>query len=77
MLHEGNKDAPEGYYSQLVASAHATSKEDGELWGSEDITMYLLPAILISQVSLLEGDTTNESMSTRNGGGYLRKYSLL
>ena len=69
MLHESYKDAAKGYYSQLVASAHDTSKEDGELWGSEDITMNLLPAILISQVSLLEGETTNES--TKNGGGYL------
>ena len=53
VLHQSNQDAAESHSGQLVPSADHTGEEDGVLWSSKDISMDLLPAILVSQISLL------------------------
>lgn len=69
MAHELTDDTSNGHHCQLMATPNQTGKQywiDGR---SEDIAMDLLPAILITNVSLLEQGKeklTNSQKKTLN-----------
>ena len=57
---EGNNDAAHTNHSQLVPSANQATEEDGNGGSTEHIPVNLFPAILITQVTLLQGGRTKD-----------------
>lgn len=48
-------DAAKGHSGELIASADECREEDRIGWGTEHISMHLLPPVLITNVTLLRG----------------------
>ena len=71
---ESYDDTYESDDSQLVSSANEAGEEDGVGGRTEDITMDLLPAIFISQISLMRWeDTALGTQTDRQTGTHTHK----